>query len=443
MLSLAHLAFWLRSSSDNEAKLVLYAGLGFALGILIFVRGFRMLQRKRLIMDTPVAHVRSAAIGLVELNGLAVGPYTLTSPITMRASYYYRTKLWHEVGEGKNRHWELAVDERFHVPFFLKDQTGMVLVNPHGAEMDIHCDFSGTYGTSMFSGGMMPPRVAEFAGANGVALNRPLKVEEYCLKPRNALYVLGTLATNPGLTASATPVPTLLPAANMSNLDFGGWRSGVLGMLAGLANVSTGGGRQKPLPTFQSGPVELTEIDRKLAERRAGLFNPAAGEHLTALDRKIAAFHAAEETAAVLHAPATAAPAPQAADPRLRSAAVLAAAAVDPAAAAAVAAMSGSSLPQMVAQSLGAAAAPQPAKEAPKAVPGLDTFAVDAQEEAFPEKCPTVICKGEHNPAFYISWRSQKEIVKELSLRSTLFIFGGPALSALCLWYVLSYFHAL
>lgn len=439
MLILAHAALWLWYSSDDEAKLVLYAGVGFVVGILVFVRGFRMLQRKRLILDTPTARVHSAAIGLVELNGLAVGPYTLTSPITMRPSFYYRTALWHEVGEGKNRHWELAVDERFHVPFFLKDQTGMVLVNPHGAELDIHCDFSGTYHTSMFSGGMMPPRVAEFAGANGVSLSRPLKVEEYCLKPSNALYVLGTLATNPGLTAAPAPVPTLLPAANISNLDFGGWRSGVLGMLAGLASVKAGAARQKPLPTFSPGPAQLTDIDRKLAERRAGQFAPGDGEGLTALDRKIAAHHAAEQAAQPKAAPS--APTSDAPDPRLRSAAVLAATAANPAAIAAVAAVSGGSLPQTVAQSLGAAA--PPAKDAPKPAPGLGDFAVNAQEETFPEKCPTVLCKGENNPAFYISWRSQKEIVKDLSLRSTLFIFGGPALSALCLWYMLAYFHAL
>ena len=117
MLLLAQLALWL--SSSDEGKTVFYACVGFVIGILLFVRGFRMLQRKRLILDTPTAHVRSAAIGLVELNGLAVGPHTITSPITNRPSFYYRTALWREVGSGKNRHWELAVDERFAPWLFL------------------------------------------------------------------------------------------------------------------------------------------------------------------------------------------------------------------------------------------------------------------------------------------------------------------------------------
>ena len=455
MLSLAQPALWLSSSSNNEAKMVLYAGLGFVFGIILFVRGFRLLQRKRLIMDTPNSHVRSAAIGLVELSGLAVGPNTITSPITMRPSFYYRTALWREVGSGKNRHWELAVDERFHVPFFLKDETGMVLVNPHGAEMDIHCDFSGSYSTSMFSGDKMPPRVVEFATANGVSLTSPLKVEEYCVKPRNALYILGTLATNPGLTCAPTPVPTIRPSSNVSGAG-GGAVPGLASSLMSLANlnVNLSVSRQKPVPTFaparpSTGEVKLTDFDRIMAERRAG--QPAApAEKLTDLDRKIAAHHAAEQAAAAKAQV-------QAEEPRAGSAlplpAVAALAALDPAAAAAAATVSGSSLPKVVAQSVGAAAAAQPAPQAPpaarpgnnvpKPVPGLGNFAVDSQEEAFPEKSPTVICKGEHNPAFYISWRSQKEVVSELSTRSTLFIFGGPALSAACLWYLLWHFKAL
>jgi len=413
MLPLAHAALWLSSSSSDDGKTVLYALIGFIIGIALFVRGFRVLQRKRLILDTPTAHVRSAAIGLVELNGLAIGPHTITSPITLRPSFYYRTALWHEVGSGKNKRWELAVDERFHVPFYLKDETGMVLVNPQGAEMDIHCDFSGTYHHSMFSGDQVPPRVAEFAGRNGVSLTHPLKVEEYCLKPRNALYVLGTLATNPGLVPCPTPVPTLQPSADISRFNMGGGRAGLAASLLSLANLKINVSVNRSMPTFApAAPVPLTELDRKMAARRAAQPPPPA------------------HPAKISHDPA---------DPRARSAAA-ALAAVDPVAAAAVATVSGTSLPQVFAP--GAVAA-QTAKDVPQPAPGSGRAAGAAPEDAFPENCPTVLCKGSNNPTFYISWRSQKEIVSDLSKRSALFIFGGPVLSALCLWYLLAYFHAM
>ena len=36
-----------------------------------------------------------------------------------------------------------------HVPFFLDDNTGRVLVDPQGAEMDIHRDFHEEYSGSL------------------------------------------------------------------------------------------------------------------------------------------------------------------------------------------------------------------------------------------------------------------------------------------------------
>ena len=54
-------AFFLRS--DN---LWICAALGACGGLYLFYRGFRILQRKRLIVNTPTSKIRSAALGLVE-----------------------------------------------------------------------------------------------------------------------------------------------------------------------------------------------------------------------------------------------------------------------------------------------------------------------------------------------------------------------------------------
>jgi hypothetical protein len=54
-----------------------WAALGLVIGPYLFYRGFRLLQRKRLILDIPRSAVRAAAMGGVEVSGQAVGPYTL------------------------------------------------------------------------------------------------------------------------------------------------------------------------------------------------------------------------------------------------------------------------------------------------------------------------------------------------------------------------------
>ncbi len=415
MLILAHPALWLLFS-DDEGNTVIYALIGVFVGVALFIRGFRVLQRKRLILDTPTSKVRSAAIGLVELNGLAVGPHTITSPITQRSCFCYRTALWKEVGSGKNRRWEQKIDERFHVPFFLEDDTGMVLVDPNSAETDIHCDFKAEYNHSMFSSSGVPPRVAEFAGRNGISLDDNVRIEEYCLKPGNALYILGTLATNHGLAPVAMPIPTRTSGVQVGTFNLGGGSAGLARSIMGLANLNVSVNVSRTTPTLiPNQAVKLTELDRKMAERRAqqAAKDPRQGA-------SPAGVHPAERAQAALTAMA----------------------AQNPALAAAAATFLGTSLPAAIAGTApavgSAATAAQPAQQ----VSGAASAAAPATDR-YPDPCPTLICKGGNNPAFYISWRSQKEIVSDLSKRSALYILGGPALTIACIAYLVSYFKGM
>ena len=84
------LGFFAYSRNDGVAL----AFVGAFAGVYLFYRGFRLLQRKRLILNTPASKIRSAAMGLVEINGLAVGPYTMLAPITGVPCYYFHTTAW-------------------------------------------------------------------------------------------------------------------------------------------------------------------------------------------------------------------------------------------------------------------------------------------------------------------------------------------------------------
>ena len=52
----------------------------------------------------------------------------------------------------------------------------------------------------------------------------------------------------------------------------------------------------------------------------------------------------------------------------------------------------------------------------------------------------TVLMKGENNRTFFISWRSQRELAQSLGAKSTLMIWGGPALTLLSLYWLLAHF---
>jgi len=340
----------------------LWPMVGAAAGVYLFYHGFQLLQRKRLIENTPTSKIRSAAMGLVELSGLANGPYTMTAPITGVPCYLYRTMVWQWKRQGKGNTWVKVVDEGLHLPFFLDDGTARVLVNPQGAELEIHRDFQDEIGTAFFSTGLeAPTNVGNFLLMHGVSNDKKVKIEEYCIKPKNALFILGTLAENPGVSVSATPVRTIhgehTASLNLGSVSLSSMFSQGDTVSFGYSHVSFPSGEAATHQPHLD-PAQQSRIAEVLT--KAGITNPAAWA-AAGLER-------------------------------------------------------GRPASQAVA---GAAASPAPA---------VDDM---GQYDQHPR---TVMMKGSHNPAFMISWRSQRDILGSLQWQSALMIWGGPALALLCIY---------
>jgi hypothetical protein len=60
--------------------------------------------------------------------------------------------------------------------------------------------------------------------------------------------------------------------------------------------------------------------------------------------------------------------------------------------------------------------------------------------EAFDLNPPVVLMKGASAGPFFISWRSQRDVVDELALRSFFYIWGGPVLALAGLWLLVDHF---
>jgi len=364
-----------RYSKDNG---IIIAVIGALAGAYLFYRGFRLLQRKRLILNTPASKIRSASMGLVEINGLAVGPYTMMAPITGVPCYYFRTTAWQWQQRGKNSEWVRVADESLHVPFFLDDNSGRVLVDPQGAEMDIHRDFHDEFSTSLFSSSLeIPSNISSFLARNGVSTDKKIKIDEYCIKPKNALFILGTLAQNPGLSVSATPVRSLTAEQHTVSLRIPG--------ISGGLSLSAGGTSAESMlfTAFKSEPAPPARI------HLPGTNNPAQASDVTQQQRV---------TAALMKAGIT-----------------------NPAAWA-------------------AAGVTTAVMAAPASAPAGGAAAAATAPEQFNLHPPVVLMRGAHDPAFLISWHSQRDVVSSLSWKSTLMIWGGPALALLCAYIVGAHF---
>ena len=354
--------------------------LGFLAGIVIFFYGFRLLQRRRLILDTPFSKIRSASMGMVEVSGLAVGPYTMIAPVTAHPCYYYRTLVWEYKQNGKNKEWVRIAGECMHVPFFVDDNTGRVLVDPRSADLDLHRDFREEFNGSFFStSDNAPASVNSFLARHGIMTSNKIKVEEFCIKPKNSLFILGTLGDNPGIEVAPKPVSDADAIGSMSTTGFSlSVNSLALSAAAGVADSLVGS-------MFQGLTTE-TEVSTT-------------------------------EPIRVLPKPGTAKPVDDAQQKKIATA-LMKAGISNPTAWAAA----GVTIPGI-------------------APPGLQVVADPSAANGFDLHPPVALMKGTNNKTFLISWRSQQEIARSLGWKCILMIWGGPALALLSLYYFVGVKH--
>ncbi|PYX26698.1 MAG: hypothetical protein DMG80_21035 [Acidobacteria bacterium] len=104
------------------------------------------------------------------------------------------------------------------VPFFVDDGTGQLLVNPHGAELDLHRDFRQTYSDTIFAP-HAPPQVSNFLARHGATEASKVRIEERCIKPNDLLFIIGTMAENSGIEVKPSQlavIPHNLTPTNLS-----------------------------------------------------------------------------------------------------------------------------------------------------------------------------------------------------------------------------------
>ena len=266
-------------------------------GLYLFVVGFRLLARKHLVADTPTSKVTSASMGLVEISGVVSGPYTLPAAITGNPCLLYRTIAWQQGDSRRRNEWDKVAEENQHVPFFLSDGTGELLVDAQGAELDLERDFRQQFDASPLSFTALPDPVSAFLSRNGVAAQRRIRIEEWTIKPDDRLFIVGTVAENASLTtrlpatsnlskAESAPAPEIIqlspkaPPTTAADMTLQGKIAAAL-TKAGIhkpeawaaAGISTETALQ---PTRQVSQIRVNEPNGPATARRDPLFNLAS-----------------------------------------------------------------------------------------------------------------------------------------------------------------------
>jgi hypothetical protein len=160
-------------------------------GVYLFVRGFLSMSRKQLIENTPTSTIRAAAMGPVEVHGQATGPFSLISPVSQLDCYFYLVTAWSREGARGEKRWTQVAEEALCVPFFLQDETGHVLVDPRGIEINVPPSFDDEVHALSTT-----RSIQNFLDRHGLGFGGPVLLTEYTIQPDDALYALGTLAEN-------------------------------------------------------------------------------------------------------------------------------------------------------------------------------------------------------------------------------------------------------
>ncbi|HTW25249.1 MAG TPA: GIDE domain-containing protein [Candidatus Baltobacteraceae bacterium] len=391
MLVLSSCVLTVATIAVIDLRLAFWSMVGAVAGVVLFYRGFKMLQFKRLVLNTPSSKIRSASMGLVEVSGMAAGPRTVPAGITGTPCFYYCATAWELKQSGNSRQWKKVAEETLFVRFFVDDSTGRLLVNPQGAQLDVHRTFRDEFNQSLFDGrsgrDLFPENVRQFLLRNGIGASGNMRLEEHCIRPGYPLFILGTLAENTDRGGGApepqahVTLPSSSIRARSRSLFFPRNANELLQAMTGVATTALdGSGTQIPM---------AGAANSSAGRVAAGAVTAGSGTWASVSMDEMAAPLTGVSSGTPAHAPAAPAPA-------LHSATAV-------------------------------AERPEPV-QAP---------AQPNEDNGFPVCPPVVLSKGPGKDPFTISSESQRDVVRLLAWKSTACIWGGPALTLVC-FYILS-----
>ncbi|MBI5169939.1 MAG: hypothetical protein HZA61_10655 [Candidatus Eisenbacteria bacterium] len=161
-------------------------------GTWAFVTGFRALRTWRVLLDTPTARVRSMAMGMVELCGQVETRSDLRSPFSGRECVWWEVEISTLSGRSRGRQgWSVVHRKTSGQPFYLRDETGVALVYPHGANVKVNFTAE-----EMTHGLGVPEPYMEYMEQQGLGLRRmwalgAMRFRERVLEAPSRVFVLG------------------------------------------------------------------------------------------------------------------------------------------------------------------------------------------------------------------------------------------------------------
>ncbi|PKM99226.1 MAG: hypothetical protein CVU78_07385 [Elusimicrobia bacterium HGW-Elusimicrobia-2] len=123
---------------ENELKLLIALAAVLVLSVFMFFWGWELFGIKSMIENIPTSKIRSMPMGIVELKGVSAAKYPLETKLNGINCVFYKYKVEKltVTGYGKNRRraWKVIAEGQSITPFYIKDSTGTVLIEPFNCD---------------------------------------------------------------------------------------------------------------------------------------------------------------------------------------------------------------------------------------------------------------------------------------------------------------------
>jgi len=187
--------------TTNPEGIMAFGVIGLISGVALFLYGLRNMKKKKLMQSLQTCKIRSLAIGIAEIYGKVVlGKYEIMkSPFSNRDCVCAEIIIEEFHKSAEHHPWVVVKNLVLVTEFFLQDDTGMILVNLRGAELDIPV----SYEFRSDSRADPPPNVVTFLRKYNINFkessgkNKTMHYSESIIKPGDELYVLGRADGNP------------------------------------------------------------------------------------------------------------------------------------------------------------------------------------------------------------------------------------------------------
>ncbi len=194
---------------------IYFALIVFLVGVAAIAIQFRNHLFIQKVKNTPTSKVSAVALGLVELSGTAEFSEQMVSPISKVPCVYWKINASYHT-RGTHGTWKQFYTSESFSAFYLKDETGKILISPAGARIYLTADkeFRGTIsGDILFSISSKTKLSNEAMGyINSLDEKRKnlfykygkgsLSIEEYYIANNDHLYIIGNAEQIEGASSS-------------------------------------------------------------------------------------------------------------------------------------------------------------------------------------------------------------------------------------------------